>query len=206
MPEGSELSGVPVGDAGGGGVVVVVVVGGGGGLVVVVVGAGAEVTVAALGGGVVVVVEGATVVVVDGDDVVVVVVVDAGLWRLDDLDPDRDEVPREVLCAELVVEPGVRCPPCDETVRVGIIAETVAVDVIATVVPGEPWFLMAADASMLTIAAKTLDATISVTTLEIRRLPLPNMNCRRVPLLMKSKFAEQNHTTTNSTSTTTQFR
>jgi len=145
----------------------------------------------------------AVVVVVEGD---VVVVVDAEFWVLDPVDPGDDEFPENGFRPEFVDEPKVRCWPCEETGVVGTMAETVVVDVTADVVPAEPWFLMAADASMLTIAAKTLDATISVTTLEIRRLPFPNLNCRRVPLLMNSKFAEQNHTATNSTSTTTQFR
>jgi len=122
----------------------------------------------------------------------------------DPVDPD-DEFPENEFRPEFVDESNVRCWSCEEIGVEGTMAETVAVDVTADVVPAEPWFLMAADASMLTIAAKTLDATISVTTLEIRRLPFPNLDCRRVPLLMKSKFAEQNHAATNSTSTTTQF-
>jgi hypothetical protein len=58
---------------------------------------------------------------------------------------------------------------------------------------------------MLTSAAKTLDATISVATFANRCLVVPNTKCRRVPLLMRSKFAEQNHATTYTISTTTQF-
>jgi len=196
-----------VGNEEGGAATVVVVVGGGGGdaVVVVVGGEGEEVVV--VGGGVDVVVAAATGVVAEVVEVEggVVVVVDAEFWVFDPVDPD-DEFPENEFRPEFVDESNVRCWSCEEIGVEGTMAETVAVDVTADVVPAEPWFLMAADASMLTIAAKTLDATISVTTLEIRRLPFPNLNCRRVPLLMNSKFAEQNHAATNSTSTTTQFR
>lgn len=98
----------------------------------------------------------------------------------------------------------------DEVVNeaVGVLTTTGGVIAVlsATVVPASPRLVVEADASRLTNAARTLDATISVATFENRCLVVPNTKCRSVPLLMLSKFAEQNHATTYTFSTTTQFK
>jgi hypothetical protein len=200
MPDGSELSGVPFGYADvctgtvvvvvGGGLVVVVV---GGGLVVVVVGPGVTV---ALGGGVVVVV---------GEGLLFDPLEPGFLW-FDEAKVEPDGFELNAFACTLEVGVDDPLPAGDETNGVKLWFEVVIAVFTAIAVPTLPRLVVEADASMLTNAAKTLDATISVNTLETRCVVVPTMKCFSVPLLMYSKFAEQNHVATYALSTTTQIR